>query len=324
MDTIHEIEILVTYFIQGFGSWLLPVMQFFSFCATEEFFMLVVPILYWCIDSAVGMRVGVVVMLSSSVIDITKMVCQLARPYWIFPKVQAYAVETSFGLPSGHTQKAVALWATLAVSFRKKWLWILSIFMIVLIALSRIYLGVHFLSDVLAGLVITILFLVIYMKYEAPVVRWAKNQPLWIIALVSLVVCLIPILLAVTIRNANSNWQVPTGWLVTDIDPFNLEGILTLNGTLFGMLFGYAWIKRTGGFKIQGTPVQLLLRYILGVAGIFVIRYGLKLVFPESPDFFGYTLRFARYGLIGLWVTGLAPILFNKLKLSQKEQFPSG
>jgi membrane-associated phospholipid phosphatase len=324
METIHAIEILVTYFIQGLGTWLTPVMEFFSFCASEEFFMLVVPVLYWCIDSAVGMRVGVVVMMSSSVVDVTKMACQLGRPYWLFPKVHAYALETSFGLPSGHTQKAVAVWATLATSFRKKWLWIVSVIMIIMIALSRIYLGVHFITDVLAGLAISILFLVLYMKLEAPVVRWAKDQPLWIIALVSLAVSLAPILLDGVIRHANAGWQVPTGWLVTDIDPFSLEGILTLNGTLFGMLFGYAWIKRTGGFKVPGTPIQLLLRYVLGVAGVFVIRYGLKFIFPETLDFFGYTLRFVRYGLIGLWVTGLAPILFIKLKLSQRERLPSG
>ena len=324
METIHAIEILATYFIQGLGTWLVPVMEFFSFCASEEFFMLVVPILYWCLDSAVGMRVGVVVMMSSSVVDFTKMACQLARPYWIFPKVHAYALETSFGLPSGHTQKAVAVWATLATSFKKKWLWIVSIFMIIMIALSRIYLGVHFLSDILAGLVISILFLVLYMKFEAPVARWAKKQPLWIIALASLAVSLAPILISAAIRNANAGWQVPAGWLVTDIDPFNLEGILTLNGTLFGMLLGYAWIKRAGGFKVPGTPVQLVLRYVLGVAGVFIIRYGLKFIFPESPDFFGYTLRFIRYGLIGLWVTGVAPIIFIKLKLSQRERPLSG
>jgi hypothetical protein len=299
-------------------------MEFFSFCASEEFFMLVVPVLYWCVDSAVGMRVGVVVMMSSSVVDIAKMACQLARPYWLFPKVDTYALETSFGLPSGHTQKAVAVWATLAASFRKKWLWILSILMIALIALSRIYLGVHFLSDILAGLVVSILFLVVYLKLEAPVVRWAKNQSLWKIALLSLIICLAPILIAAAIRDANTGWLVPAAWLVTDIDPFSLEGILTLNGTLFGMLFGYAWIKRKGGFKVPGTPVQLVLRYALGVAGVFIIRYGLKFIFPETLDIFGYALRFIRYGSIGLWVTGLAPLLFIKLKLSQRERPSSG
>jgi membrane-associated phospholipid phosphatase len=318
METIHEIEILVTYFIQGLGTWLLPVMEFFSFCATEEFFMIVMPILYWCIDTAIGMRVGVFGLMSSSIVDITKMVCRLGRPYWLYQKVEAYALESSFGLPSGHTQKAVAVWATLAVSFKKIWVWIISIILILMIALSRIYLGVHFLSDVLTGLVISILFLVLYLKLEAPVVHWAKKQPLWIIALISLIVCLTPILIVAAIRSANAGWLIPSNWLVTDIDPFNMEGILALNGTLFGMLFGYAWLIHAGSFKVKGDAMQLVLRYLLGVTGIFAIRYGLKFIFPESADLLGYSLRFIRYGLIGLWLTALAPFLFIKLNLSRK------
>ncbi len=317
MDTIWPIEILATYFIQGLGEWLLPVMQFFSFLATEEFFMLFMPILYWCIDSAIGMRVGVVIMMSSSIVDITKMAFHLGRPYWVFQNVEPYATETSFGLPSGHSQKAVAVWGTIAASFRKGWLWILSILMIAMIALSRIYLGVHFLSDVLTGLTISILFLLLYLKLEGPVVRWAKKQALWMIALISLIVTLIPIIVVAIIRDINAAWQIPTGWLVTNVDPFNMEGILTLNGTLFGMLIGYAWLCRVGGFNIKGTPVQLTLRYLLGLAGIFAIRYGLKFIFPETGDLLGYSLRFIRYGLIGLWLTALAPFLFIKFKLSK-------
>jgi len=318
METVWSIEILVTYFIQGIGAWLLPIMQFFSFTATEKFFMLAMPILYWCVDSAIGMRVGIVIIMSSSMVDIFKMACRFPRPYWLFPKVQAFAQETSFGLPSGHSQKAIALWGTMAVSFKKTWLWILSIFLIIMVALSRLYLGVHFLSDVLTGLLVSILFLVIYMKLETPVVRWAKKQSLWTIAIVSLIVTLIPILVVAVIRNANAGWQIPTGWLVSNIDPFNMEGILTLNGTLFGMLIGYAWLCRAGGFTTTGTPLQMILRYLLGVAGILAIRYGLKFIFPETADLFSYTLRFIRYGMIGIWLTALAPFLFIKLKLSQK------
>ncbi len=318
MDTFHLIEITVTYFIQNLGTWLLPIMGFFSFCATEEFFILVMPILFWCIDAAIGMRVGVVVLMSSSLVEITKMAFQLGRPYWIFPKVRTYALESSFGLPSGHAQKAVAVWATLASSFRKNWLWILSIFVIFMISLSRIFLGVHFLSDVLTGLAISILFLFLYLKLEAPVTRWAKKRPMWVITLVSLIVSVVPVLIAAAIRAANAGWQIPAGWLVTNIDPFNPEGTLTLNGTLFGLLIGYVWLVRSGGFKTGGTPGQLVLRYFLGIAGIFAIRYGLKFIFPETLDFLGFTLRFIRYGLIGLWVSALAPFAFIKLGLSEK------
>jgi membrane-associated phospholipid phosphatase len=322
MEAIWPIEILVTYFLQGTGSWLLPIMQFFSFIATEEFFMLIMPILYWCIDSAIGMRVGVVIMMSSSIVDVLKMAFRFPRPYWIFTKVHSYAQETSFGLPSGHAQKATALWGTMAVSYKETWLWVLSFLMVIMIALSRLYLGVHFLSDVVTGLLLSALFLVIYLKLETPVVNWAKKQPLSIIAVVSLVVTLIPVLVAAFLRNTAATWQIPASWLVKDADPFNMEGILTINGTLFGMLVGYAWLYRSGGFTIKGTPLQYFLRYLLGVTGILTIRYGLKFVFPETADLLGYSLRFVRYCLIGGWLTALAPFLFIKLKLSKKQGSP--
>ncbi len=57
----------------------------------------------------------------------------------------------SFGFPSGHTSSAIAIWGGLAVVFRKRWLAWLAPLMIALIAFSRLYLGVHFLADILGG-----------------------------------------------------------------------------------------------------------------------------------------------------------------------------
>ncbi len=59
--------------------------------------------------------------------------------------------DLSFGFPSGHTSGAVAMWGGLAVVFRKRSLAWLAPFMVALIAFTRVYLGVHFLADVLGG-----------------------------------------------------------------------------------------------------------------------------------------------------------------------------
>lgn len=56
------------------------------------------------------------------------------------------------GLPSGHTSVAIALWGALLLLFRKRWISVLCISLIILSPLSRIYLGVHFLADILSGL----------------------------------------------------------------------------------------------------------------------------------------------------------------------------
>lgn len=59
--------------------------------------------------------------------------------------------EFSYGFPSGHTSVAVTVWGGLAILFRKRWLTYLSIALIILIPFSRLYLGVHFIADVLGG-----------------------------------------------------------------------------------------------------------------------------------------------------------------------------
>jgi membrane-associated phospholipid phosphatase len=57
----------------------------------------------------------------------------------------------NFGLPSGHVSGAVAMWGGLAVVFRSRlFAWLAAIF-VVLMAISRMYLGVHFLADVIGG-----------------------------------------------------------------------------------------------------------------------------------------------------------------------------
>lgn len=57
----------------------------------------------------------------------------------------------SYGFPSGHASGAVAMWGGLAVLFRKRRLDWLAPFLISLVAFTRLYLGVHFLADVLGG-----------------------------------------------------------------------------------------------------------------------------------------------------------------------------
>ena len=57
-----------------------------------------------------------------------------------------------YGFPSGHTSIAIAFWGVLLFLYRQKWVKLICVALMILIPLSRIYLGVHFLADVLGGL----------------------------------------------------------------------------------------------------------------------------------------------------------------------------
>jgi membrane-associated phospholipid phosphatase len=75
--------------------------------------------------------------------------------------IDAYRLKgMSFGFPSGHASGAVAMWGGLAIVFRSRWLAWLAPFLVALAAFSRMYLGVHFLADILGGLVLGGLVLV--------------------------------------------------------------------------------------------------------------------------------------------------------------------
>jgi len=66
--------------------------------------------------------------------------------------IDAYRLKgLSFGFPSGHASGAIAMWGGLAVIFRKRALAGMASFFIALVIFSRLYLGVHFLADVLGG-----------------------------------------------------------------------------------------------------------------------------------------------------------------------------
>jgi membrane-associated phospholipid phosphatase len=69
-----------------------------------------------------------------------------------------------YGLPSGHVSSATALWGGLALLFRHRVLYWIAPAMIVLMALSRMYFGRHFLADVMGGMVVGVAML--FVAYQ--------------------------------------------------------------------------------------------------------------------------------------------------------------
>ena len=58
MDALMQFEILITLFFQHLGTWLALPFKAVTFLGTEEFYLLVLPALYWCVDATVGFRMS--------------------------------------------------------------------------------------------------------------------------------------------------------------------------------------------------------------------------------------------------------------------------
>lgn len=321
--------IQIVLVIQSLGEWLAGPMMFFSFLGSEQFFLLIAPAIYWCINTQIGLRLGIYLALTAGVNSILKLIFHGPRPYWYDPRVIALAGESSFGIPSGHSQSAIVVWGSLAASIGKRWLGLLAGVLFILIGLSRMYLGVHFPQDVLVGWLIGILLLWILIKIEPPVLSWLRQKNLAGQISAALIASLLIILIAWLARQALGDWSVPTEWIENaarafpddePINPLALSGIVSNAAIFFGLATGGMWINSRGGFRVQGSGWQLVLRYLVGLLGVLVFWFGLGELLPDGEGGFPLLLRYLRYALVGFWVSGLAPVTFIRLHLADSIQ----
>ncbi len=212
----------------------------------------------------------------------------------------------SFGFPSGHTSGAVAMWGGLAVVFRKRALAWLAPFMVALIAFTRVYLGVHFLADVLGGALLGGLVLFAAWKligsdenrdrfFAAARARLAISLPS---ILYYFFLFILPVLLV-------------------------LFSLLTAKfaGFYVGLNAAFTISVRSGLPKDQGAPLARLARVLLGGLFFFSLSLALNRAVFLIPALSGTPWRqFLTAGLstfLTLW-GGLK--LFMLLGLYQKEK----
>lgn len=321
---------LINLWLQNLGNWLYHPMLFFTFLGYQQFYLLLIPIIYWCINPRLGVRLGAGLMLSASVNGILKLAFHSPRPYWIDQQIQALSTESSFGMPSGHAQNGIVFWGLLARGLHSFEVKVLIIPIVILIGISRLYLGVHFLGDVLVGWIIGAVGLWLMIKLERPFLSWFNRRaPAQQIALAFL--GSLGIMAAVeAVRCGLRDWSVPAGWLslsarssdMIQIDPLGSGDYISAAATLFGLSAGVILLTRQGWLDPRGSFLKKTARSLFGLVGAFIIWYGLKQVFPEGEEWIPSLFRYLRYTLLGFWVSYLAPLTFYRFKLAAPEAAP--
>lgn len=326
MEYLYQLGISVVLMVQGLGEWLLSPMNLLSFLGSTEFYLLIMPFLYWSIDTALGIRIGVILLFSDVINYYLKVGIHSGRPFWVSRQVESLSFESSFGMPSGHAQNSAAVFGLLAATLKRRWVWVLSLLLIFLIGISRLYLAVHFPQDVILGWLIGFLLVWIFLRVEKPVAAWFSNQSLPIAVFVLFVISISMLLVGLLIRSITSDWQIPVTWVENArlafpeeeiINPFKFSGLLLTSGVFFGLSAGALWLSSRGGFNARGSWGRRILRYLVGVVGVAILWFGLGSLLPEEAGTFGYALSYLLYTVIGLWISALAPLLFLRLKLAE-------
>ena len=282
------------------GPILDNIFRVITFLGEADFYLLLLPLIFWCVDSGLGARLAILVLFSSYLNIDLKDLFQQPRPFDINPSVQLSDVE-GYGIPSGHAQTSTVFWAGIAIWAHKTWFSVAAIVLIVMIGFSRIYLGVHFPPDILAGWLIGGALLGLYLVLEPRISRRLTQLSLRFQVLLAL--------------------AVPSVLLL--IHP--VDHTAYLMGILAGIVLGLALAHRYIPWGVHGPWWHRALRFLIGSAVVFVLNLGLKVVIPiEDGTAFYLVLRFIGSGIIGIWISLGAPCFYRILRLAPKAEGNQG
>ena len=316
MDELYRLSIALTIWLQENYPQLVGLMTIITSLGEELFFLAALPAVYWSIDKRSGRQLGYIFLLSAATNNIAKALFRQPRPFWLDPSVRLRESE-SYGLPSGHTQHATAVYLLLALWVRRGWMWLLALVMILLMALSRIYLGVHFIQDIIGGFLLGLVVLGLFLFWQQ---AFAERFSRRILGRRLLIMIAIPTalslaygaaLLLLGAPNLDVAWAefVPAAELIAHKDV--VSTVAGLLGFGVGMILESSRVR----FRSDGPVWQRVVRYLLGIAVALGI-WGLRAVLPADPEWLALPLRFLRYLLLLLWVTYFGPWLFVKLRLA--------
>lgn len=287
-----------------------PVCDFFFETIThlgeETFFLLISIIFFWCIDKREGYYILFSGLFGTVINQIGKITFRIDRPWVKDPSFQPVGdskIEaTGYSFPSGHTQNISTTWGCIAAYNKKhrSLTWI-SLAIIILVAFSRLYLGVHTLLDVSVSLLVGLILVVCLRPLFATEERFKKSFPYVVISAVIISVGFIAYVFALK------------GDTTLDSENYNsaLKNACTLVGCIFGLLLVYFIDTRWTNFKTDGKWYAQIVKAVLGIAIVYAIKAGLS---SPLTALFGneYVARAVRYFLIVAFAGAVWPLTFKK------------
>ena len=285
-------EMLILQFFESIRcSFLTVFFSVFSLLGETVPLIVIICLLYWVYNKKFAERLMLTTFTSMSVNSHLKHLVSRPRPYTVEGGVSRIELDNALintmelndlqSFPSGHSQLSAGLFFTSAFHFKKKWSWILFPLLTLGVMCSRMYLGVHYPTDVLVGATLGIAFACIweyiYKKFEKQKFIIAS-----VFALFYLVICFIS----------------PTENLVKSV------------ACLCGIVIGIPLENKLVNFENH-----TLLKKNLARAGIGLLCVAGEYVLFSLLPFESLVMDFIKYFLLVIVATMLAPYLFKKLKI---------
>lgn len=294
---MESVNLWISEWIQSFRNEFLD--AFFLFITEfgdETIFLIIAAILYWTFDKRFAYRLILFFLYGAVINGSLKFLTNSPRPYVEFPDRISLVGEGSGGtsLPSGHAQNSGILGLTLNEKSNQfgKWLTRFLIVMVGLVMLSRIYLGEHYLSDVIFGFAVAFSYYTLVNQ-----IQLKRSLPSWL------------------------PW-VPMALLIPAALVTNDKNVYLATASIVGFTIGFPLEVKFIGFSVKGLWWQQVIKIAIGLGIALALRVGLKVVFEmglysidfeNNPVLTDQILDFTRYLIIALWMTLGAPLIFKFL-----------
>ena len=270
-------------------GWLMTGISQFSLFGEEVALILIMGLIYWCLDKRVGKYIGEIVIIGALWNPMIKNIFCRRRPYMdnenidllrmIAKDADKYDVAAQgFSFPSGHSTNAAALYGGLArLKNDKTWIW--AGILMILVGFSRVAVGAHFPTDVLAGWGLG-LFVVFFIP-------WLKRK----------------------LQNENLFYGILVMTALPGVFYCRSEDYFTALGLLIGFVLAMKFEEKYVNFEGTRKPLEIVLRLAGGGVVYFVLNLALKRVLPA-----GDIARVIRYAVVTFVMMGVYPMAFKALR----------
>ena len=287
---------LIEWIQKTFGSLNSSVGKALSFIGGEMGLLVALIIILFCWKKETGKRITLTILAVNTWLSMLKAVVLRPRPYMEYPdritgtadvggpaNLEDVAAQ-GYSFPSMHSASAAALFISLASEIKKRWAWILAVVLTFLVGFSRLMVGMHYPTDVLAGWALGLLCAGICWLLEKKVTNeWIRHL----------------ILLAVSL---------PGLFFVRTQDYYTSFGLLV------GIIAAIHFEEKFVNYKDTRNVWAMILRLVGAFAIYFALNTLLKLPFSkeflDSVTMKAFLVRSARYAVIIFVILGLYPMLF--------------
>jgi undecaprenyl-diphosphatase len=247
--------------------------------ASEYFYFAALPIICTLIHRTIGIRIAITILASVMINSLIKHWVAEPRPFLIDPSVTVIS-ETGFGFPSGHTQQAALFFGLVIFYYRRWWVIAAGAVIVGLVGLSRIYLGVHYPTDVAGAICIAGVILFVHRQLVMSGTKiWNSTMRLPLF----LFVLFLSILASVA---------------VSAKDMISAAGLAS--GLVAGLLTTSVHIA-----PLAKALKERIETAVLTAAALLVVFLGLKFAFPRNGENYYEVFSFIRYFACGFVLNAL-------------------